>query len=362
MPPKILFRLGLAFFMMAIAAYFCADRWLASRIFTPLNDSVSLDSRYLKSQPFKINLSETYFVSLDLDYSLDDWQQGHPCDSKAIENSSWRVYRFGPPAQQSRELWANSEELTHSGDFISYAFLAHSGKYQLEWDIPAAAPCLNSRHPRLSVSTSPYGYREGAGLTKMLCLFLGGTGLALLGIAGENIARLKFAPILPPRIFPGMVLRNVIPIVKHAPLRPIHALPHWPLFWGAVVSNVMFAFMILRPLPYQGLAVSWKSQDSIPLEKSPWPDTLGVYVRSPSRFLINGQEVSRRDLQARLTEQLNHRVEWTVYFEAEPDADYMDALYAIEKIQACGAKLIWITPRMREEWGKKLGGPAPPDK
>jgi hypothetical protein len=44
------------------------------------------------------------------------------------------------------------------------------------------------------------------------------------------------------------------------------------------------------------------------------------------------------------------RAEWTVYFEADPDTLYMDDIYAIDTIQASGAKLIWVTPRMRAEW------------
>jgi hypothetical protein len=47
------------------------------------------------------------------------------------------------------------------------------------------------------------------------------------------------------------------------------------------------------------------------------------------------------------------QAEWTVYFEAEPDTLYMDDVYAIDTIQACGAKVSWITPKMREEWQHK---------
>jgi hypothetical protein len=39
-----------------------------------------------------------------------------------------------------------------------------------------------------------------------------------------------------------------------------------------------------------------------------------------------------------------------VYFEADSDVQYIDAIYAIDTIQGCGAKLFWITPKMREEW------------
>lgn len=73
----------------------------------------------------------------------------------------------------------------------------------------------------------------------------------------------------------------------------------------------------------------------------------------PARFFINGQEVPRSDLQAKLIEQLSRRPEWTVFFEAQPDVPYMQAIYAMDAIQACGAKLVWITPKMREDWQQK---------
>jgi hypothetical protein len=76
-------------------------------------------------------------------------------------------------------------------------------------------------------------------------------------------------------------------------------------------------------------------------------------VRAPARFFINGQEVSRSDLHAKLIEQLSRRPEWTVYFEAEPDVPFMQAAYSIDTIQACEAKLVWITPKMREDWQQK---------
>jgi biopolymer transport protein ExbD len=148
-------------------------------------------------------------------------------------------------------------------------------------------------------------------------------------------------------------LRNVLPIPKHAPLVPIHGMPHWGLFCAAILWILVFIFMILQPLPHQGLFVSLKSRDAVVWEKSPWPDTLEVYVRIPARFFINGQEVERNDLRAKLIEQLSRRAEWSVYFEADPDTLYMDDIYAMNTIQACGAKLIWVSPKMRTEWQHK---------
>jgi hypothetical protein len=104
------------------------------------------------------------------------------------------------------------------------------------------------------------------------------------------------------RIFPEMVLRNVLPVKKHAPLRLIHEPPHWPLFCVAILSFLIFAFMSFGPLRSKGLFITLKKRDVIAWEKDPWPDALEVYVRAPARFFINGQEVSWSDLHARLIE------------------------------------------------------------
>jgi biopolymer transport protein ExbD len=96
--------------------------------------------------------------------------------------------------------------------------------------------------------------------------------------------------------------------------------------------------------------VTWRNRSAVAWEKSPWPNTLEVYVRIPARFFINSQEVERSDLRAKLIEQLSSRAEWSVYFEADPDTLYMDDMYAIDVIQSCGAKLILVTPKMRAEW------------
>lgn len=96
--------------------------------------------------------------------------------------------------------------------------------------------------------------------------------------------------------------------------------------------------------------MSWRSHNAVVWEKSPWSDTLEVYVHTPARFFVNGEEVARSDLHSKLIEQLGRRAEWTVYFEADSDVAYMNAVYAIDTIQACGAKLIWITPKMRKDW------------
>ena len=348
MPPKTLFRLGLSFLFVALSVYFSTGRWLNSRIFVPLDYPVSLEARQLKSPAFQINLSETYYASLQLDDSVYDWYHDNPCTYKNILYPQWRIYKLGSNSEQPRELWADSAQLSHQG-YLSNAFFASPGQYQLEWDIPAAAPCLNPRHPRLLVLTGSPGYREAVALIQLFCIFLGGTGTALIVLAAKHVAQRVSRRAAAPRMFPDMALRNFVPLVKRAPLLPIHGLPHWGLFSGAVLWILIFIFMIFAPQTPHGLFVSLRNRGVVAWEKSPWPETLSVYVRSHGRFFVNGEEVERNSLRTKLLDGLRRPVAWTVYFEADSDAPWIDDIYAMDTIQGCGAKLIWITPKIREK-------------
>jgi biopolymer transport protein ExbD len=357
MPPKTLLRLGLGFLFLALIVYFSSEHWLKTRIFVPLDVPVNLDTSQLKSPPFQINLRETYFVALWLDYSADDGYADGRCNDSALLGSQWRVYRLSSKPDQPRRLWDSSGELTRVWEYHVDRINASSGRYELEWDLLPAAACLNSRHPRLVVYTGDGDYREAVAFLQSCCVLAFGTGLVLITFATNRAMRRISGSNEAPRMFPDMVLRNVLPITKHAPLVPIHGMPHWGLFCGATLWILMFIFMMIGPLPLHGLFVSLRSHEVVVWDKSPWQETLGVYVRPHGRFFVNGEEVERGSLRTKLLEHLSRRVEWTVYFEADLDTLYMDDIYAIETIQGCGGKLIWITPKMREEWRHKEQSP-----
>ena len=44
---------------------------------------------------------------------------------------------------------------------------------------------------------------------------------------------------------------------------------------------------------------------------------------------------------------------WSVYYEADRETLFGDTVYTIDTIQGLGARVIWITPRMREEWKRE---------
>jgi biopolymer transport protein ExbD len=130
----------------------------------------------------------------------------------------------------------------------------------------------------------------------------------------------------------------------------ITQLPNFGLMYGAILWILVFIFMIVTlQVHYYGLPIELRTHDSLAWQKSPWQETLGVYLAVGEKYYVNGQLVSRENLRVRLKQELDRRMVWTVYFEADHDTLNMNAIYAMDTIQGLGAKLVWITPKVREE-------------
>jgi biopolymer transport protein ExbD len=107
--------------------------------------------------------------------------------------------------------------------------------------------------------------------------------------------------------------------------------------------------ILLQPMTHRGFLVHFDKPRPVVWEKSPWNETMSVYLDDSGEFYVNGHHVTAKDLPERLKEQLGKRVSSIVYFEADARVRFSDAEYAMNTIQHLGAKLIWITPRTRKE-------------
>jgi biopolymer transport protein ExbD len=112
---------------------------------------------------------------------------------------------------------------------------------------------------------------------------------------------------------------------------------------------------------FKGLFIQFSTHESTLLEKGPWQEeAVSVYLAVGEKYYVNGQLVPRDNLRARLLQELSHRLVWTVYFEGDHDALNMNAIYAMDTIQGLGARLIWITPKIREELQHRSGAAVTP--
>jgi biopolymer transport protein ExbD len=327
-------RIGICLILVGVVLFGGANRWLAPRPDVAWEMPVSLSAGHVITGNFSVHPGALYYIDIE----LDKRSQLHAhCEPRSVLSTRWVLFSEMGQVHGSSP-WEDT------GLTIADLY-SEKTRYAFDVEILPGASCLNASNPRLKVQTHPYPSDLYVALTWFSIVPVG-IGLALLMRA--CITR-RFGKIEETRMFPDMVVRNMMPIAKHAPLRVIHGLPHWGLFCGSLLWILIFIFMILRPLPSKGLFVSWEKRHAVVWEKSPWPDTLEVYIRTPARFFVNGEEVDRNHLRSKLIEQLGRRAEWTVYLEADADSLYRDTVYAIDVIQGCGAKLIWVTPKIREQ-------------
>jgi biopolymer transport protein ExbD len=147
------------------------------------------------------------------------------------------------------------------------------------------------------------------------------------------------------RIFPEIPLRNVIAQKRHRPMLVIHDLRIFGPTWFGVIAtlSVVFLLYLTKPLMQYGLPIDFPKHYAAAGGKSPWPETLGVYVDAHRRFHVNGELIKPENLQQKLREELGRRIVWTVYVEADRDSVFEDTVHVMDTIQGLGAKVFWIT-------------------
>lgn len=353
MPAKTLAKVGLVALALALLLPWGYVHWLRTRTFEAVDKEVKVEAGRVQTESFEINLREDYNVQIDVTYSSNYVDEERECPFHPWSDTDWKVYRLNISGTEKRELWASSAEMLKQGE-IPLGFKGRPGKYELEWSVPPPRDCLNALHPRVHVYASSSGYEVFGGFILFVCIFSGGTGLVLvLRAIGDSVFGNLFDE-RPPRMFPEMVLRNVIPRKLHRPTPLIRDFPNFGLVWGGVLYVLFNIFaMMITPLPQIGLLVDFREQKAAGVEKSPWTETVSVYVDARRGFLVNGRPVRREELRTKLKKELSRQIVWTVYLEADSDCRFMDAVHAMDTIQGLGAKLVWITPKTREEWKQK---------
>jgi biopolymer transport protein ExbD len=352
MRPKILALTGLVAAVIALVVALWSAHWLKTRTHELINRPVTVEKGVINSGAFEIERDEAYWFEIELKSSTDDGIGGS-CSSTSLQTARWRMYRLGDGAKTETALWEDSQWFYGRQRGFAYEFGAEAGKYWLQWEVPGDAGCLNARQPRLRIWRLADEDEFLSVMALDACLIFGGLGLALVLSYAVPKLQKESSRNQAIRMFPEMPLRNVIPWHRRRPMPRFREIPNFGIFYGGVLWLLVITFMIVIPWPPHGLLVDFREEKVVGVEKSPWAETVSVYVDARKGFLLNGQPVQREELSAKLRGELGKQMVWTVYLEADNDCSYMDAVYAMDTIQGLGAKLIWITPRTRAEWKQK---------
>jgi biopolymer transport protein ExbD len=83
-----------------------------------------------------------------------------------------------------------------------------------------------------------------------------------------------------------------------------------------------------------------------------WGRKTSVYIGTLG-FHVNGKRVEHDELRGKLAETLGKQMVWSVYLEADADCTFGDTVYAMDTIRGLGAKVVWITPKIRRALTEK---------
>src|SRR5260370_24041888 len=233
MADKTLATLGIPLLASAILVSWGTSHWFQTRTFDPVDMPVSLDHGPIRTGEFDINLRETYWMSIQTDHSADDNYGDGRCPSKNL-GDHWRVFRINRGSPTERELWDSRDD---SNDvYWLNAFLGVPGRYEVEWDVPVGPGCLNARHPRFGVYTSSRAYFEFGSLIEYPCLLLSGTRVMLLlrSFTLWLVPIFRTKPEL--RIFPNLILTNLLPTHPPSPTPPLNAFSNFRALSANILS------------------------------------------------------------------------------------------------------------------------------
>jgi len=208
---SITVRIGIALVLVGPVLLGSAIRWLAPHPHIALEMPVSLSPGHVITGNFSVHPGTLYYIDIELDKRSPI--RTH-CEPRSVLSTRWVLSSDGG-AEQGSSPWEDT------GLTIADLY-SEKTQYAFDVEILPGASCLNASSPRLKVQTHPDPSDLYVALT-WLSIVPVGIGLALL--MRPHISR-RFSRIEETRMFPDMVLRNVLRITKHAPLMPIHGMPH----------------------------------------------------------------------------------------------------------------------------------------
>nr|HEV7952583.1 biopolymer transporter ExbD [Candidatus Acidoferrales bacterium] len=336
-------RPGIAVLLAAIAIYAIPIRWIETRRFTPLDVPFSASNGHFRTDEFKINLSGDYRVNFYRPY--DGSPEYSNCPDDATSNTKWTVFRNGQPVTVSVPLAPGIQPWRR----INF-FRASPGSYSVDVEVLQGAECLNVARMQLVVSTFN-NFQDVLDLLWDCCVFLAGVGIVLLILAkpvsfGElpNNQTHELTPISQSSGY----LRS-FGFRKRRPMPIFHRIPDFGMiFFFAMISTLIIMIILTT---HHSVSMGIKARLTRPtgfnVNIDPRNKPLLVWIDADGKYFLNEKQITRNDLGNALKRELARRAEPTVYFEADGNAYFGDAAFAMSEIKNASGKLVWLTPKTR---------------
>jgi len=317
--------------------------WLKTRIFEPFDRPITLSKGQISTGDFYINLPETYWAEIAVDYTFTYAVTNPPCTvytSESVMKFRWKLFR-------------NGEYLGEDAGGSSYVFgrfdADKPGLYRIDLEMLSDPTCANAGHPRIRIHTWSGEYEDRQLILSWISFFLvlGAFGLtahtAIFSIRDHKLTSESAASVLEPQD-----VRLTPPLHRLQPLQRIVGLPAFGTVMPMFLLCMLVIFMINemdRPIPKGHWAFLTK-HPPVPLNSVP-PLTiyLGYGKGTQPEISLNDKQVSREQLDTALKQELKTRADWIVYIDANPDLPFADIASIVDSVHRMHAQAVLITSR-----------------
>ena len=117
-----------------------------------------------------------------------------------------------------------------------------------------------------------------------------------------------------------------------------------------VVLVLLIIFMVMTPLMLKELGINVPKKENVQVQEQVTSDQLVVVVRASAdgktaTFMINNETIAESLLADRMHDLLSQRRDKVVFFNVDDDANYGDAVRAMDIVRGAGAKVLGIMTR-----------------
>ena len=351
-PPTIL--VGCIVLFAAIGGFLGTTYWIGSRTLRAVDMPVSL-ARGIIYLDFDLNTHA--FYSIDIGPS----QGGNLVCGNGAGLWTRRISSVGElPVYRYQWVDDNRRSLGLAEDVIAGEFLGgfegRRGHYHLWIEVLSDTACLDAENPRLYILASNQDFFRWNRyyLNGLWISFVSGSiglGILIVGIREQLQNRstekcdLSFFEPRPTESYVSRQRQRAAPWI---PFFSQVALLYSQILLLLVICGVLvFHFAWGYDHRSQGLFVLTYLPESSLFKNPPCAQTWVVRVESSKLWYLNSARIEPNELPDTLRSQIGTRTSCIVFFDAEPDVPYADAIHAIDLIERSPGRVVLLTPQTK---------------
>ncbi|SRR6266404_3885005 len=346
-------QVGCVVFLAAITGFLGTKCWVESRTLRAVDMPVSLARGIVSTGTFNVNVHGFYSIVIGGEEQGSNPHCNVGLETRRISSiGGLPVYRYQWLDDESRPTGRN----TIAGFFLG-GFEGKPGNYDLEIEVVSDTGCLDASKPRLYIIASNDDFARWNNRYEnafWISFVSGSLGLALLIIGIRERFRRRSTDNGSLDFFePPGSLHN------YPALHRVKAAPWIPFFSqiGVLYSQILLLLVISGILVFHyawgydhrshGLFVLTYFPESSLFKRIPCEQAWVVRVESSNEWYLNSTRIEPDNLSDALQAQIGARTSCIVFFDAEPDVPYFEAIHTIDLIEQTPGRVVLLTPETK---------------